>query len=360
MYPAGRLSDYELRALEKVEQHKEAMLRAKARNWLPESARRLGEKAAERGKSAGEKIKKVPIVEPALDGAKLAAEGLARGSQRLASRTVSPERVLARYRRRGAEIAELEEIRCLDLKVVDKVYPRGLDVSYASVAAAEGVAAGVAISAGEVAAVFGGVFGIGAGGAPGFGAVLAAISVDTAVVFAASARAVAHVAMFYGYDPESPEERIFMLGVLNVGTAVSQSGKIAAYQQLSKISQQLARRATWTVLRGNGFVRVLEGFGKAFQVRLTQRGLGKVIPVVGPVLGGGMNYAILDRVVEAAWWAYRERFLREKANGVGIVAPTFEFEVDVPNEAETSIPLLDLLDDLERESADQQEPPAKD
>jgi hypothetical protein len=30
------------------------------------------------------------------------------------------------------------------------------------------------------------------------------------------------------------------------------------------------------------------------------------------LVGAGLNYALLDRVVDAAYWAYRERFLREK------------------------------------------------
>jgi hypothetical protein len=49
------------------------------------------------------------------------------------------------------------------------------------------------------------------------------------------------------------------------------------------------------------------------------------VPVAGILVGAGLNFALLDSVIGAAYWAYRERFIREKSG---------DFEVQLPAEAE--------------------------
>ena len=46
--------------------------------------------------------------------------------------------------------------------------------------------------------------------------------------------------------------------------------------------------------------------------RITQRKLGQAVPVVGTLIGAGMNARLLSSVIDDAEHIYRERFLRER------------------------------------------------
>lgn len=76
------------------------------------------------------------------------------------------------------------------------------------------------------------------------------MAADAVVVLGAMTRAIAHTAAYYGYDTELPQERVFALGVMNFGLA-QQASKSAAYIELNKIVQSLARNATWAQLNKN-------------------------------------------------------------------------------------------------------------
>ena len=53
-------------------------------------------------------------------------------------------------------------------------------------------------------------------------------------------------------------------------------------------------------------------FTEAFGRDLTKKGLGKVVPVAGILVGGTLNWTTLEGIVDTADMAYRRRFLLEK------------------------------------------------
>lgn len=53
-------------------------------------------------------------------------------------------------------------------------------------------------------------------------------------------------------------------------------------------------------------------FAKAFEFRLTKKGLGKAVPALGIAVGSTLNWATLEGIIDAAEMAYRRRFLLEK------------------------------------------------
>jgi hypothetical protein len=236
--------------------------------------------------------------------------GLLDLSARAARGSVRQSAVVAAYRKRGYEVHVIDDIAKLDLQTIDRVKPN-LALSYTAAATVEGAAAGFAVSGGEIVAAGGSVFGAGAGAAPGIGTVVGAMAADAAAVLVAANRAVAHTAAYYGYDLKRPEEQVFAMAVLSVGTA-AQAGKASAYVELNKLVQLLARRATWEQLRRRGATRVIEKVFTRLGYRITQRKLGQAVPVVGTVLGAGMNARLLSSVTDDANHIYRERFLRER------------------------------------------------
>lgn len=226
--------------------------------------------------------------------------------------------------------------------MIDKVKPN-LALAYSSASTLEGAAAGFMVSGGEALATAGSVLGVGAGAAPGVGTVVGVMAADAAAVLVAANRAVAHTAAYYGYDLAKPDERLFALAVLSVGTA-SEAGKAAAYTELNKLVQMLARRATWDQLRQSAVPRVIEKVFTRLGFRITQRKLGQAVPLVGTLFGAGMNARLLLSVVDDADHIYRERFLRERYDvSSEPVSHVETSEADVIDIAE----LLDSADDTD-------------
>lgn len=344
------LSDYELNALREIELHKEALATRGSRKLLPTGARSAIEV---RGAQVAEQARKLPGFTKAADAAKAgylqAAAGLGKGLSRASGLSLSEERVLKGYRRRNHDVRSLADVRALDLEQVEKrARPQYMDFIYAAGAAAEGAGAGLVISGGEILAAGGEVAGAGAGAAPGLATVTGVVAFDAAAVLAVCTRAVGHTALYYGYDPRDPAEAVYAMSVMNLGTAVTGAGKLAAYGELSKVTQALARNATWDTLNKHVLPRLTQKFAEAFGVRLTKQKLGQLVPVVGIVVGAGLNYRIVDQVTDAAYWSYRERFLNDKRGIVGMSMPTAP--VDPDDEDEGTIDVLSLLDEAKREA----------
>lgn len=332
------LSTYERRALQEVNERKAAQVARSPRRLVPGT---VGDRARQAADYAG----RVPGAKQAVQAYTHALTGLARATSKGANVTLSEERVIRAYQKRGFAIAALEDIRSMELHEIEKsVRPKRMDLVYASIAAVEGAAAGAVVTGAELLATVGSVASAGAASAPGAGAVGTAMAGDAAFVLAAAQRVVSHTVLYYGYDPFDPAERVFAMSVVNLGSALTAGGKVAGYSELSRVTQLLARRATWKQLNEHALPMIAQRFAVRFGMRLTQRKLGQLVPVVGIALGAGMNYRLVDEVADTAHWTYRERFLLEKdGNRAQAVVPTEPDDDPGEGEPEVAIDLLEIL-----------------
>ena len=127
-----------------------------------------------------------------------------------------------------------------------------------------------------------------ASAATGVAAALAAAALDTVLAAAACTRAVARVAMHYGYDPAEPSERAFALAVLAAGLSPDPA------------------RAT---------VGDPDGPGDPVRPEFGHHGacdLARGVPGLGVGVGVVLSTRQIARVLETAEHLYTERFLREK------------------------------------------------
>ncbi|WP_246857124.1 EcsC family protein [Glutamicibacter sp. ZJUTW] len=221
---------------------------------------------------------------------------------------LSPQRVVAKHRKRGHDVALLHDLRRLDLQQIDLVRGQGTSWGYPIAAALSGMGAGLVISGGELAVPVSG----GVAAAPSGVAVAGAFVGDAAWVLGLASRSVGHVSLLYGYDPEEPGEKVFVMSIVNAGTAMSASAKSAAMADVSRLTQALVRGKTWAVLDKSILAQVSRQFANKFALRFTKQGLGKVVPLAGIAIGGTFNWATLESIVDAASIAYRRRFLLEK------------------------------------------------
>nr|WP_269329846.1 EcsC family protein [Kineosporia babensis] len=221
---------------------------------------------------------------------------------------LSSQRVVKLHRKRGHEVEVLSDVRRLDLQQVDAVRGRGASWYYPAMAGLSGAGAGLVISGGELATAVS----AGAAAAPSGGAIAGAFIADAAFVLGLASRCVGQVSLTYGYDPEEPAEKLFVMSVVNFGTASTAATKTAAMSDVSRLTQALVRGKTWEKLNESIVSQVAVRFADAFGVNLTKKGLGKAVPAVGIVVGGALNWTTLEGIVDAADMAYRRRFLLEK------------------------------------------------
>lgn len=318
-----RMSEYDGEAWDAIMAREQRTERSLVPAVVRDRLRRTGEVAKSR-------IDSIPGAEQFQSLLMKALGGFTDLGSRAARASVRSGAVLKAYQKRGHAVERVEDIRKLPLSEMDAVKPR-LDIAYITASTVQGAAAGLAVSGGEI-------LGAVSGGAPGAGVVVGAMAADAAAVLVASQRAVAHVAAYYGYDLTRPEEQLFALGVLNLGTS-SEVTKAAAYLELNKLVQGLAHRHTLEQLRQNVVTKVIEQVYAQLGMRLTQRKLGQAVPVVGVLIGAGLNAKTLSRVVDDAEHAYRKRHLQEKYGIVDDVPqPT------VTAERDDTIPIVDILD----------------
>lgn len=348
----AHLSNYEKNALAECVAHRRERLAAAPSRLLPG-------KVSETAAKVTDQASKLPGAQHAtrVAGAAYgwAAGGVAKAMNRTTDVTLSSRRVVRSYTRRDHAVAELHDVRDLDLSVIDRVaHFKRLRNSYAFAAAGEGAAAGFLITGGAAAAATGTVAASGAGSAPGLGMVAATTGADTALTLGLASHVVAHTSLYYGYDPTSPREELFQMQIIGLGMATTQSAKAAAFSDLAKLAQLLAKSAPWDMLSHHVFTHVVKQFASAAGQTLTKRKLGQFVPVAGVALGAGLNFRAVDEIAESAYWAYRERFLREKLGDFlsdtepPLGTDDVETDSDEDGEAEEPILILELVEEAER------------
>ncbi|WP_353082389.1 EcsC family protein [Tessaracoccus lapidicaptus] len=221
---------------------------------------------------------------------------------------LSPKRVVARHKKHDHAVVSLADLRRLDLEQIDEVRGRGASWYYPALAALSGAGAGLLISGGELVVTVS----AGVAAAPSGSAIVGSFAADAAIVLGLSSRVVGQVALHHGYDPEDPAEKLFVMSIVNAGSAMSATAKTAAMTDISWLTQALVRGKTWAVLNESVVAKVAQQAAKAFGFRLTQKGLGKAIPAFGIVVGSTLNWTTLESIVDASDIAYRRRFLLEK------------------------------------------------
>lgn len=236
---------------------------------------------------------------------------------------LSPNHMVKKHRSKGHDVSTLRDLRKLDLEQIDAVRGRGASWGYPIAAALSGAGAGLVISGGELVTAAS----AGAAAAPGGATIAGAFFGDAAVVLALSSRAVGHVSLLYGYDPEDAAEKLFVMSVVNASSAMTATAKSAALADISRLTQALIRGKTWAVLDKSVVSQVAKKFADQFGRRLTKQGLGKVVPAAGILVGGTLNWSTLESMVDTADAVYRRRFLLEKYPHLGAQEEPVDYTV---------------------------------
>jgi hypothetical protein len=291
-----------------VPQGFEAMSRYEQQAWT-QAVTRLNSTTSGRGRAlvgratkpvtelASRVWEKVPMHADASMQFEKALEGLVGVTLEPAMKSVDLDKVAKRV---GVDWQDFQQ---LDLERLDKASPRRR-TAYTGAALVEGGATALAVTGATVATTVSG----------GTTAVVAigAVAVDIASSIGLLGRITAMAAAEYGYDVRLPEEEVFALGTISVGSAGSPAAKVAALASLSRLTQEMMRRATWAQLNKHALVKVIDTVFKSLGLRLTQQKLGQAVPIAGVLINGGLSAQMADQTYRRARDVYRLRFLSEK------------------------------------------------
>ncbi|UWG95940.1 EcsC family protein [Dehalobacter sp. DCM] len=224
--------------------------------------------------------------------------------------SVRSEAIFEEYRKNGCNNIQChKDIFNEDLSKVDNTIGF-LAAKYKALAVLEGTVAGAAVSASEVI-----------GGPGGSATAILAIPGDVIALLTLSLRAIGEYATYYGFNASSQQERLFILNILAYSSSPSDVSKEVAMAQLVKLAQDVAKKKAWRELDKSIFTQIIKQVSQSLGKRLTKAKLAEIIPVAGVIVGGGFNAYFMNKICEAAYYLYRERFLAEKY-GVNVIEVT--------------------------------------
>ncbi|MFE0384528.1 EcsC family protein [Streptomyces bungoensis] len=207
-----------------------------------------------------------------------------------------PKSVEDLARKQGIDIGSFTELRQQDLKVCDRLLT-GNTLTWRAAGAVEGGAMGL-LAMVPVAGI------------------AAAMTADILVVQVLSTSIAARIAYSYGYDAKDPEEQEFIQRLVQ-RSFMTQAAKAKPLREASRAAHAIKGRVNWSQkLRQDH--RLLAAIEKLMQQlgpagsRVPVKNVAKVVPVVGILIGAGMNSAILGRVAADAQRYCQTRFLCDK------------------------------------------------
>lgn len=249
-FKIDNMTNYEAHALKEIHAWKNPEI-----GWFGQAMRVINKPVD----AAGDLLIDSPGVGFAL---KKAIEGLTNVCNDAAQWSVRPEAIFKEFRDDGyVNINSHDDLLNLDLSDIDKVVG-WLGAKYKGIALVEGAGAGVAGAAGLI--------------------------VDIPALITLNLRAIGEYAAYYGFDTSRQEERLFAFHVLGLASSPTDASKSLAMAQLVRISQDVAKKASWSQLEKSAFVKIIQEIAKTLGIRLTKAKLAQAIPVMGAALGGGI------------------------------------------------------------------------
>ncbi|MET9332152.1 EcsC family protein [Streptomyces cellulosae] len=208
----------------------------------------------------------------------------------------APKSVEELARKQGLDIDSFTELRQQDLKVCDRLLTRNT-LKWRTTGAVEGGAMGL-LAMVPVAGT------------------LTALTADILVVQVLSTSIAARIAYSYGYDAKDPKEQEFIQHLVQQ-SFMAQAAKAKPLRDTARAASAVKGRVKWSKKLRNdhrllaALEKLMKQLGPAGS-RVPVKNVAKVVPVVGVLIGAGMNSAVLGRVATEAQRYCQTRFLCDK------------------------------------------------
>ncbi|MFC7902340.1 EcsC family protein [Streptomyces griseoincarnatus] len=301
------MSEYERQVWDALNEHwQRRNERRGLPNWASTALSRTGEvagNAARRVKDAvpdavAEPVRRAgdAVADTALRPALASAAALLELVNDKAMDLNDPKSVEELARKQGLDIDSFTELRQQDLKVCDRLLTRNT-LKWRTTGAIEGGAMGL-LAMVPVAGT------------------LTALTADILVVQVLSTSIAARIAYFYGYDAKDPKEQKFIQHLVRQ-SFMAQAAKAKPMRDTARAASAVKGRVRWSKKLRNdhrllaALEKLMKQLGPAGS-RVPVKNVAKVVPVVGVLIGAGMNSAVLGRVATEAQRYCQTRFLCDK------------------------------------------------
>ena len=145
---------------------------------------------------------------------------------------------------------------------------------------------------------------------------LTALTADILVVQVLSTSIAARIAYSYGYDAKDPKEQEFIQHLVQQ-SFMAQAAKAKPLRDTARAASAVKGRVKWSKKLRNdhrllaALEKLMKQLGPAGS-RVPVKNVAKAVPVVGVLIGAGMNSAVLGRVATEAQRYCQTRFLCDK------------------------------------------------
>ena len=193
---------------------------------------------------------------------------------------------------RDAEVEKISDLRNKSLELSDKIADE-----------VHNWALGLAIAEGGAA---------GAGGA-------FTILIDIPALITLAFRTMHKIGLCYGYECNTPEERMFINMILSAASANTVKEKAVALVGIKQLEviiakqtwKKIAEKAAANKVGPEALIMFIKSFSKSLGKNLTKRKALQAIPYVGAAVGASMNGSFIQDVAWAARRSFQRRWLAE-------------------------------------------------
>ncbi len=152
-----------------------------------------------------------------------------------------------------------------------------------------------------------------AGGSLGASGMIA----DIPALITLAYRTMHKIALCYGFECSSPEEKMFLNHIMasaNANTVQEKAVSVLTLQQINVMIakttwRKMAEKAASDKFSKEAFVLFIRSFTKSLGSNLTKRKALQAIPIVGGVVGASMNAAFINDIAWAARRSFQKRWL---------------------------------------------------
>ncbi len=150
----------------------------------------------------------------------------------------------------------------------------------------------------------------------------AGLAADIPALFGILTRQIQEIGCCYGYDPNSVEEREYLLHILRAGTASNVKLKmefVVAMKQFEQVLltvawKQMAKELANKQLTKGALLAGMRQFANSVGIQLTKRKALQMIPIIGAVVGASLNGVLASDIGRAAYMSYRRRWMQENGD----------------------------------------------
>jgi len=139
------------------------------------------------------------------------------------------------------------------------------------------------------------------------------IVIDIPVLYTLLYRLIGEVAICYGYDLGSIEEKMYVMKVLELGHLTDDSSRQGTIAELHVLHTAVRGGISPNFVAGKTALQAMNSLCERIGISYARRKLAAIVAVVGGVTGSAANYLLAREVGQAAYHTYRKRFIMDRA-----------------------------------------------